>query len=105
MRVFERFQSPEEAEALCQGMFFEQQLRARIDELKALRRMGARTFVQGEMLQVCSAVDAQTIERGKRFPGSNCIAARDALLRGDDRVVRLRGKTRCSELHAAYRAC
>jgi hypothetical protein len=52
MRVFERYQTAAEAEALCQGMFAEQQLRQRIEDLKQLRRLGARTFVQGEMLQV-----------------------------------------------------
>jgi hypothetical protein len=52
MRVFERYQSVSDADALCQGLFLEQQLRGRIEGLKALRRIGARTFLQGEMLQV-----------------------------------------------------
>jgi hypothetical protein len=61
LRVFERYQTPAEAEALAQGIFFEQQLRTRIDDLKALRRMGARTFVQGEMLQARCCSIRQTI--------------------------------------------
>ena len=52
LRVFERYQTPEQAEALAAGMYAEQQLRVRIEDLKALRRLGARTFVQGEMLLV-----------------------------------------------------
>jgi hypothetical protein len=53
MRVFERYQTPQEAEGLCQGIFYEQQLRARIEDLKTLRRLGARTFLQGDIVQVC----------------------------------------------------
>ena len=52
LRVFERYQAPEAAEALCGGMFLEAQLRSRIDALKELRRLGARTFTSGELIQV-----------------------------------------------------
>eukprot|EP00892_Ulva_mutabilis_P005868 jgi/Ulvmu1/3653/UM017_0067.1 len=51
LRVFERYQTPEAAEALCSGMLLEAQLRSRIDALKALRRLGARTFTSGELIQ------------------------------------------------------
>lgn len=50
MRVFERFQPAAEHAALCDGLLLEHKLRARIDELKALRRHGARTFADCEAL-------------------------------------------------------
>lgn len=48
MKVFARFNSPEEHERLVAGIIRERQLRARIEELKHYKRMGLMTFEQVE---------------------------------------------------------
>jgi hypothetical protein len=62
LRVFERYQTPEEAEALGNGLLQEAQLRARIATLQQLRRLGARTFAAGEAIQVCPWCGCRCLE-------------------------------------------
>lgn len=57
LRVFERYQTPEGADALVSGLLQEAQLRARIATLQQLRRLGARTFAAGEAIQVQPVVE------------------------------------------------
>ena len=52
MRVFARFQDTANHDALVEGLLLEARLRARIAELKQLRRVGARTFAEADVLQV-----------------------------------------------------
>jgi len=51
LRVFSRFHSPEEHEALVQGLAVEHHLRARIQELKQSRRAGIRKLVDAEVYE------------------------------------------------------
>ena len=51
MRVFARFQTQEEHEALVQGILEEQKLRQRIKELKEYRRMGVLTLAEAELYE------------------------------------------------------
>ena len=44
MKVFARFNTPEDHEKLVQGLIRERQLRARIEELKYYKKMGLKTF-------------------------------------------------------------
>ena len=51
MRVFSRFQSPEDHEELMQGLLKEQKLRQRIEDLKEYRRMGVLSLVEAELYE------------------------------------------------------
>ena len=51
MRVFARFQSPEEHEALVQGLLREQSLRGRMRELKTYRASGVVTLAEAEFFE------------------------------------------------------
>ena len=51
MRVFSRFQSASDHEALVDGICKEQRLRQRIEELKEYRRMGVLTLAEAEIYE------------------------------------------------------
>lgn len=44
MKVFARFSTPEEHEQLVQGIIKEKQIRARLEELKEIKKKGFRTI-------------------------------------------------------------
>eukprot|EP00808_Paulinella_micropora_P024718 g29535.t1 len=55
MRVFARFHSKEEHEALVQGLIEEQRLRKRIEQLQNMRANGVRTLAEGEKFDAAKA--------------------------------------------------
>ncbi len=46
MKVFARFSSPEEHEQLVQGILKEKQIRARLEELKDIKKKGFRSIAE-----------------------------------------------------------
>lgn len=69
MKVFARFQTPEEHEALIQGLVNEHRLRKRIEQLQTYRQNGIRTLAEAEEFDKDKSKKADTSKKKKEKHG------------------------------------
>lgn len=74
MKVFARFNTPDEHEKLVQGIIKERQLRARIEELRHYHKIGLKTYEEVEVrissrfsLRICLAILGGEEEEGRHL--------------------------------------
>lgn len=72
LKVFARFQTPEEHDKLVQNIVKERELRRRIEELLAYKRLGLKTFEDVEKFLLDKrAKDEQYMRRQKMIDSNN----------------------------------